>query len=74
MIIKVEGKTGDPFITEAKENLPSGKRDKEDHWLEKKTSFVSRDVYHPDNLSGALGGRMGVGTDERCEEWLVMLS
>lgn len=36
MIIKVEGKTGGPFITEAKENLLSGKHDKEDHWLEKK--------------------------------------
>lgn len=36
--------------------------------------LVSRDVYHPDNLSGALVGRMGVGTDERFEEWLVILS
>ena len=54
MVIKVGGKTGDPFITEAKESQLSGKHDKQDHWLEKKTSFVSRVVNDPDNLSRAL--------------------
>ena len=36
MVIKIEGKTGDPFIIEGKESLLSGKHDKQDHWLEKK--------------------------------------
>ena len=31
MVTKVEWKTGDPFITEAKESLLSGKHDKQDH-------------------------------------------
>lgn len=35
MVIKVEEKTGDPFIIEARESLLSGKHDKQDHWLEK---------------------------------------
>ena len=31
MVIKVGGKTGDLFITEAKESQLSGKHDKQDH-------------------------------------------
>lgn len=48
-------------------------QDERDHSLENKTPFVSSDMNYTDDLMlDYFFGRMGVGTGENVEEWLMV--